>query len=232
MPGPPVNAAAPGFFGKVTTHGDFVTRALPPELVQAWDEWMQHALQASRQQLGADWLTLYLTSPIWRFAIGEGVLTAQAWAGVMMPSVDWVGRHFPLMIAAPVVKGTAFTALVTRAVDWYDALEEQARDTLVPEFVLEQLASTLAGLASMPATPGVHCTPGQAGWRLACGARDALPPALADVLLQGHSLWWSDAAPGVQNSMLACAGMPGAPAFAAMLDGRWQDHGWGVARPA
>jgi type VI secretion system protein ImpM len=38
--------------------------------------------------------------------------------------------------------------------------------------------------------------------------------------LQGHSLWWTDGAPGVEPSMLMCAGMPRAERFTAMLDAR------------
>lgn len=225
-----MNKAAPGFFGKVASHGDFVMRALPSVLVQAWDEWMQQAIHASRDQLGADWLPLYLTSPIWRFAVAAGVLGPDAWAGVMMPSVDRVGRHFPLMIAAPVASSTPLTALVAHGIDWYDALEDFARSTLAADFVLERLEPMLAALAPITAGASVACEAGAAGWRMASGARDELPPRLADVLLQGHSLWWTEGAPAVEASILACRGMPEPQAFASMLDGRWRERGWGIAR--
>lgn len=126
--------SAPGFFGKLVSHGDFVTRRLPPGLVEAWDGWLQQCIHASRQQLGDGWLEHYLTSPVWRFAIGKGVLGEQAWAGVMMPSVDRVGRYFPLMIAAPGSAGTG----------WYDALEDLARSALDTAFVLEEFDLALS----------------------------------------------------------------------------------------
>ena len=227
-----MNAAPPGFYGKVASHGDFVMRALPSELVAAWDEWIQGAVQTSRHQLGDGWLPLYLTSPIWRFALAAGVLGADAWAGVMMPSVDRVGRHFPLMIAAPVDAGTGLTALVAHEIDWYDGLENCARDTLKTDFVLEHLAPALAALAPMKAGFNVVCEAGPHGWRMACAERDEVPSPLVDALLQGHSLWWTEGAPAVKASMLACHGMPDAQAFAAMLDGRWRERGWGLARLA
>lgn len=222
-----MNRARPGFFGKVTCHGDFVTRALPPDIVQAWDGWMQEALQASCEQLGAKWLALYLTSPVWRFALSPGVLGADGWAGVMMPSVDRVGRHFPLMIAAPLMSGTPLSALVTQGCDWYDALEDLARDTLAADFVLDRLESALAALTPMLPVPAFHGETGAAGSRLACPERDALPAGLVDVLLQERSLWWSEGGPAIAPSMLVCPGMPAPSAFAGMLDGRWRENGWG-----
>ena len=204
--------SGPGFFGKVTTHGDFVTRGLAPEMVQAWDGWLQQCIHVSRQQLGADWLARYLTSPVWRFAAAPGVLGEQGWAGVMMPSVDRVGRHFPLMLGAPFAHGTAMTALVAQDMAWFDALEDLARASLEPDFILEQLEPALAALAF---TAG----PGPTGWRLPIGERNELPSGLTDVLLQGHSLWWTEGAPGVEPSMLACRAMPAPDAFAEMLAG-------------
>ena len=220
-----MNASAPGFFGKVTSHGDFVTRGLPPEQVQAWDDWLQQAIHASKQQLGGEWLSLYLTSPIWRFAVSGGVLGEAGWAGVMMPSVDRVGRHFPLMIAAPVPRGTRLTALVADGMAWYDALEDLARGTLEADFKLDQLEPALAALE--PMAPAMAAEAGSAGWRLPIAERNEVPAMLADLLLQGHSLWWSDGAPGVEPSLLACKGMPAVDAFAAMLNGRWKESGWG-----
>ena len=206
--------SAPGFFGKVTTHGDFVTRGLAPEMVQAWDGWLQQCIHVSRQQLGADWLARYLTSPVWRFAAAPGVLGEQGWTGVMMPSVDRVGRHFPLMLGAPFARGTAMTALVAQDMAWFDALEDLARASLEPAFILEQLEPALAALAF---TAG----PGPADWRLPIAERNELPSGLTDLLLQGHSLWWTEGAPGVEPSMLACRAMPAPDAYSAMLDGRW-----------
>lgn len=222
-----MNANAPGFFGKVTSHGDFVARRLPPAVVEAWDGWLQQCIHTSKQQLGADWLKYYLTSPIWRFAAAAGVLGQQAWAGVMMPSVDRVGRHFPLMVAAPGSDAMLLPGWVSKGRDWYDNLEDLARGSLESGFVLDQFDRALA---AMPAPPGQSSIPKQiapAGWRLALGERDQLPDGITQLLLQGHSLWWSEGSPSVAPSMLVCKGMPAPDAFAAMLDGRWQARGWG-----
>ena len=100
MPGRPVIAAAetlpaplPGWYGKLPGLGDFAARRLDKAMVGVWDGWLQDGLQALRQQPG--WLDAYLQSPVWCFALGAGVLGPQRWLGVMMPSVDAVGRYFP-----------------------------------------------------------------------------------------------------------------------------------------
>ena len=100
-----VAGSATGFFGKLPALGDFVERALPAEFVTPWDAWLQRAIAASRASLGEQWLDIYLTSPLWRFVLGAGPCGARAWAGVMMPSVDRVGRYFPLTVAAPLPAG-------------------------------------------------------------------------------------------------------------------------------
>jgi len=97
--GPAGNDPTPGFYGKVPGLGDFVSRRLPQAFIDPWDVWLQAAIASSRQQLGEQWLDIYLTSPLWRYALSPGSCGARGWAGVLMPSVDRVGRYFPLTIA-------------------------------------------------------------------------------------------------------------------------------------
>lgn len=210
-----------GFFGKVTTHGDFVTRRLPSDLVSAWDAWLQQCVQGSRQQLGAQWLSHYLTSPVWRFAIAPGVLNPQGWGGVMMPSVDRVGRHYPLMLAAP--GQPPLLDWVHHHTAWYDALDDLARCSLDPSFTLEQFDGASDHMAlDVPVTGGARwCMPFKA----------KMTDTVANVLLQGHSLWWTEGSPSIASSLLVCRGMPPADSFAAMLDGSWAAGGWKMPEP-
>lgn len=84
-----------GFYGKLAGRGDFVSRGLPNTFVEPWDAWLASGMRASQDELGAAWLDAYLTSPLWRFAIAPGLLGGEAVAGVVMPSIDRVGRYFP-----------------------------------------------------------------------------------------------------------------------------------------
>lgn len=90
-----------GWFGKIPSLGDFVVRRIPPDFVEAWDEWLSTEIFATRQALGSEWPRSYLNSPTWRFVLMPGVLGARSWYGVLAPSVDRVGRHFPLTLVAP-----------------------------------------------------------------------------------------------------------------------------------
>jgi type VI secretion system protein ImpM len=209
-----------GYFGKVSTHGDFVKRGLPDALVAAWDTWLQACIQASRDQLGEHWLNRYLTSPVWRFAIAPGVLGPEGLGGVMMPSVDRVGRYFPLMIAA--TGALPLMDWLQKQGAWFDALEDLARQSLDAAFHLTDF--DLAPKPTLAPSPPV--APGQEYWRFALDGD--VVESIAMATLQRHSLWWSEGAPVVEGSLLVCAGLPPPRAFAAMLDGSWAGSGWQV----
>jgi type VI secretion system protein ImpM len=88
----------PAWFGKLPGMGDFAQRRLAPHFQQGWDNWLQRGLQQLRSQR-EDWVVHYLEAPLWCFALGEDVLGAKPWLGILMPSVDAVGRYFPLTLA-------------------------------------------------------------------------------------------------------------------------------------
>ena len=91
----------PGWFGKLPGLGDFAHRRLPELFRSHWDPWLQHGLMGLRQR-HADWIERYLESPLWSFALGEQVVGPARWIGVLMPSVDGVGRYFPLTLASEI----------------------------------------------------------------------------------------------------------------------------------
>ena len=121
------------------------SRGLPHEFVHAWDSWLQHSIATSRAHLGEQWLELYLTSPIWRFALMPGACGASGWAGVMMPSVDKVGRYFPLTIAAQLDSHPHTMAMAFSAQEWYEALEQIALSMLALDASPAKLEQGLAG---------------------------------------------------------------------------------------
>lgn len=187
---------APGWYGKLPTLGDFASRRLPAGFVRGWDDWLQRGLASARDELGAGWLACYLVAPIVRFWLGPGVLGARAWAGLVMPSVDRVGRHFPLTIVRP--SGPLAEALA--ALDWYRSVDGIARRVLDVAFTVERLELALAGL-------------------VVGDAADAEIERRADALLRQHaerrcSVWWC----GDAAERLRCFdGLPPPAAFAALL---------------
>jgi type VI secretion system protein ImpM len=209
----------PGFFGKLRSHGDFVSRRLPPAMQQPFDAWLQACLVRSRADLGAGWLPAYLSSPLWRFVLAPGVCGPRAWAGVMMPSADRVGRCFPLVLA--VVLDGALSLTYCVHADWFIALEELALSTLDDGFAIDRFDAALGELAGAPvaAPAGTHpCIAPVAG------ARD--DPALGDTNLAGCSAWWTDGSARVAPSLAVCPGLPPAAGFAALMDGQWGLRGW------
>lgn len=226
--------AGAGFFGKVTSHGDFVSRRLPGAFVQPWDAWLQSALLASRRELAAGWLATYLNSPLWRFLLAPGVCGAQAWAGVLMPSVDRVGRHFPLTVAAP-LGAVPFLDWVAQSAAWYEDLEDLALSSLQPAFALEAFDAQLLAVALPASVAGAEDRAPAPGWVTPMADLGQLPsllPALgarlANAGLAGQSLWWTDGSLHVTPGLLQCAGLPSPAGFAALLEGRWAAHGWQV----
>lgn len=79
-------------FGKLPAHGDFVARGLGADERAALDAWLSAEMLAAREKLGADFEDRYDRAPPWRFAGPDG-------AGVLVASVDGVGRRFPFYLA-------------------------------------------------------------------------------------------------------------------------------------
>ncbi|CAH0990145.1 hypothetical protein SIN8267_00230 [Sinobacterium norvegicum] len=130
-----------GIFGKLPSHGDFVDRNLPVEFRNNWCQWLQHVLTVSREELQEQWLNHYLNSHSWRFALSEGVLDQNAWAGVIIPSVDSVGRYFPFAIAQQLVSNNIYSAINQSG--WFDAIEAIAISALDPKSSIQQIEQKL-----------------------------------------------------------------------------------------
>ena len=84
-----------GLYGKLPAKRDFVAISAPREFLAVWEPWLQGSISASRLALGNSWQAVFLRAPIWRFWLGAG-LSGNTIAGAFMPSVDGVGRYFPL----------------------------------------------------------------------------------------------------------------------------------------
>ncbi len=168
-----------GFYGKLPSQGDFVTRRLPWEFTSAWDDWLQQGMHASHAALGDRWLALYLSAPIWRFQLAPGVCGPLGWRGVFFASVDRVGRYFPLTLAfmsAPDAAGARARQGVapSLAVDepgWF-AAEEAALAGLDPALPIDDFERALQALvepAAQVADPGADAA---ASVHFFCGATE------------------------------------------------------------
>lgn len=217
----------PGFFGKVRTHGDFVSRRLPVDFLTPWDRSLQEGMLFAQRQFGAQWLPVYLNAPVWCFAVGAQVCGASAWAGVLMPGVDRVGRYFPFTIAASLERVDA-AKWIGSAQAWYDAITRLALSTLAADFVLERFDAELGALELDDGGP--EAMP----WRLETADASAVSsPTFAELLVTcmtpGSSGWWSEGSVAVPASLRIGRGLPDAPRFTALLDAA--APGWQTAIP-
>lgn len=145
-----------GFYGKIPSEGDFVSRRLPWEFTSVWDEWLQQGLLASRAALGARWLERYLSAPVWRFQIAPGVCGPLGWRGVFFASVDRVGRYFPLTVAFSDGLAAAQPSIAALTADdaaWL-AAEDAALAGLAPTLPIDEFDRLIQALV-VPASAAV-----------------------------------------------------------------------------
>ncbi|WP_375286789.1 type VI secretion system-associated protein TagF [Sphingomonas sp.] len=123
-------------FGKLPAHGDFVARGLEPAAQVALDDWLSASLVDARDALGDGFEGAHDAAPAWRFV-------SQGSGGALAPSVDAVGRRFPLWLAIGGIARDRFAAasacceaLIQRAL-----AETWRADRLVAEALAEPLAA-------------------------------------------------------------------------------------------
>jgi type VI secretion system protein ImpM len=214
MPGGAVNASkstAPGWYGKLPTLGDFAQRRLDTEWVRAWDDWLAYGLQGLREDDA--WLEHYLQAPAWRFALlpgalGDGGQTALS-VGALVPSVDRVGRYFPLTVAATDLSPPQTLAEASALHEWAGRLEDCAVRSLYEDWTAEALDAALQGL-SPPLPPAAE--PSEPVGFAASISR--LAAASVSEVWQGHSLWWRGSDP---EPALRVPGMPQGRQFRALF---------------
>lgn len=208
-----------GFYGKLASRGDFIHRGLPNAFIEPWDAWLASGIAASQQDLGPAWLDAYLVSPLWRFALAPGLAGGEVVTGVMMPSVDRVGRYFPLTIACQLPADSDMAALVGGPDAWYERVESLLLSTLEEGSEFEAFAAAVEALAAPFCTPHITPTPGVRQMHFHAGSAAERLAVLAQLSCDGASLWWGRGSEHVAAGLLWCAGLPAAQAFSGLLLG-------------
>ncbi|MGN8274432.1 type VI secretion system-associated protein TagF [Pseudomonas sp. SMN5] len=212
--------STPGFYGKLASRGDFVSRGLPQSFIAPWDSWLAAGLLASQTSLGERWLDAYLVSPLWRFLVAPGVCGPDAAVGVVMPSIDRVGRYFPLTVALLLEPDADPASVVGGADDWFERVENLLLSTLSVEASFEAFNTELESLG------GPQWRQRAPGGRFAGLHRfEATDPqarmsALAESACEGASLWWGQGSERIAPGLMRCQGLPAAADFAQFLLGQ------------
>lgn len=138
---------AAGWHGKLPGVSDFASRRLDARFVDLWDGWISAGLAKMRSDDADGWVDDYLASPIWRFALPGGFFPAPfhsgAWVGVLMPSVDRVGRYYPLTLTAALNQVPQSADAQAKLWCWLRQLEDTALRALDGDWSIEALETEL-----------------------------------------------------------------------------------------
>src|SRR6185295_2865780 len=201
-----------GLYGKLPSHGDFLRRRTSDAFVDRWDAWLQGCMAASRTALGERWLDVYLTSPAWRFVCAAGACGPAAVIGLMVPSVDRVGRYFPLTLVAELPNDVNPITVMAASAAFFDRAERLIIDTLATEEIDfdqfdEQVIDLGEPLEAITLPPRVLLDPaaaalladGTQSWQIPIGSTSELAAIFEQLLSQHLSSmyeplvsWWTE----------------------------------------
>ncbi|MEM1005326.1 MAG: type VI secretion system-associated protein TagF [Pseudomonadota bacterium] len=221
-----------GAFGKMPSVGDFFRLQVANAFVQPWDEWIQRTILASSQALGQAWDAHYMSAPIWRFCLSPGLAGPQKMMGVLMPSVDRVGRRFPLTLVSAISNEGSAILSHFRIADTYRKLEDLALAALEDDMTRDKLAAGLTDLAVPVQQPAAPVRAHGSTMVLTRGevAESLLPDLAAGLMSQRYRTpsIWSTEIGGVPR-MMVCEGLPDG----ANMQGLFNLHAalWTEARP-
>ena len=156
--------SSPGWFGKLPGAGDFAHRRMPHALRTVWDDWLHDGLADLRAR-HQGWVESYLTAPVWCFLLAPGVADDSAWMGAMAPSVDRIGRYYPIAVFAPLEGNPS---------DWWKAAQQVLLQALEDDANAEHFERLIAAvfahvaLDNQNTDTGPHLPgPGRTAWMAA-----------------------------------------------------------------
>lgn len=182
LPGVAMTSAGgpvPFLFGKLPSHGDFVSRGLAATQRDRLDAWLSAGLAEANRRFGVDFDDLYDRAPPWRFLAPD---PDSGMAGALALSIDQAGRRYPIYLG---VEGLAVNALEGAGLWCEEALYRAIAERWDTDSLLRHAAGFVAApvpAVSLPASPR-WWSDGNAGF--APGAAEGLhPPDLLSMMLQ------------------------------------------------
>jgi type VI secretion system protein ImpM len=217
-------------FGKLGAKRDFIALATPRRFLETWEPWVQACMSASRHQLGNAWQNAFLTAPVWRFWLGADISGATV-LGAIMPSVDGIGRYYPLTLLAVADPSHSIPPPDLNAQDqWFVTAEEFLLSTLDQARSFEAIATALDALPPPP----METTVSTSQDILALGdtmigmitAGQTFRDSLLILRQSNHatsaaaSFWWTEGGGNFPPMALCARGMPDPFRYSSMLTGR------------
>lgn len=217
-------------YGKLPSKRDFVAIRAPRAFLDAWEPWLQAAISSSRNELGKDWQAAFLTAPIWRFWLGADLCGRSA-IGALMPSLDGVGRYFPLTVFACADDGAGIAPPeLDLHTDWFAAAETFLMSTLDQDTTFDAVSQRIDQLAppeQVAASPQPAASAGDA--MVLMPASDGFDGVFATLRRQQHdnvyasaSFWWTIGGENFRPVALSARHMPDPYIFSPMLTGQFE----------
>jgi type VI secretion system protein ImpM len=219
-----------GLYGKIPAKRDYIALHSPRQFLNVWEPWIQSAVAASHQSLTTEWQNAFLTAPIWRFWWGAD-LCGSTVAGAMMPSLDGLGRYFPLTVFSCAEDRSAIAPPEIDAHDeWYAAAEEFLLATLGHDISFEEITDALERLEPPRVAFAMAQPPATAAISNGLVARVAgrpLPELFSSMRVadagsySSSTYWWTIGGEGYEPFAISGTRMPDPFLFTEMLTGRF-----------
>lgn len=221
-----------GLYGKVPTKRDFIAISASREFLLAWEPWMQGGVSASTMRLGDGWKPAFLRAPIWRFWLGAGIC-GETVVGAFMPSLDGIGRYFPLTLFARAERDAPIPPPEIEPLEpWFERVEACLLSTLDERTTFEAILEGLQGLG-MPSTESRSSTMASAqflqdGTAVVDAAENGFVAAFRSARIAAHaqayanaSFWWTAGGEGFSPMTLSRRLMPNPFVFIGMITGEF-----------
>ncbi len=222
-----------GFFGKLPARRDFIAHSVPRSFLRFWETWLEKSMTQSRAELGAGaWEEIFRAAPIWRFWLGADVC-GQTILGAFMPSMDAVGRYFPLtLIAVPEGEAVKPPNIDPRHA-WFEKIEDILLSALEPDTSLDAVLEEIGKLKNDGAD-ALHASVAEPKFAAPYNDRPAAPLAelfavcrlaYQDCSVAATTFWWTAGGEGFRPVGLMRKHFPETEVFTDMLTGHFERRG-------
>ncbi len=241
-----MNKKTISYYGKLPSHGDFISQQAPRAFTSVWDNWLQDSLLEWRNQLPEGWVADYMTMKSYRFILSSGIAGEVIWCGVLLPSRDKSGRLFPFTACIPLSpEHSTPIDIFTTHHEWLEKLDDLTINCLMRDFDADkfrQYQKDLEDLAAqcptvVPQSNSYSCkntTPTAQNTSFAwhssslnntsenSAINNSLLNTLLDEYCHAHSIWWT------RNNadFMLCQGLPSVDLTPALIDEQWSKWGW------
>lgn len=229
-----------GYFGKIPSKGDFITCSLSMDFTEPWDVWLRGVLAHTKSVLSDSWMELYLTSPVYHFSLSSGVCGNSTWLGVFMPSVDSVGRYFPMTICQSFPSHSNPLDLLTKEKKWLQDAENLLLTCLEDDFSLDNFESDLMKTKAVDNSDTTITLKKAKMYRFDDSvwgfpvheneASSVVYPELLNSMLgtffSTYSIWRTNGSDNVPSNLVVSEGLPPYKSCPAFIDGKWNEWGW------